>query len=178
MSTHYRHTRGSKGASPTAPGSAAVSPDDWSPRAAWRRWVPAIALGTALVGGLFWSQMRPPRASVSAEGLEVDTLFYGAAFAAADIEAVSLESTLPRILYRTNGFAGAGTLRGWFKVEGLGEGRLFVEQGMAPYVLVRLKQGYVVVNYREPERTRALFEAMARQWPDRVREAEPRSSPP
>ena len=72
------------------------------------------------------------------------------------------------MLARTNGFAGAGTLRGRFRVEGLGEGYLYVEVGMAPYVVVRLQQGFVIVNFREPERTRALFEEMARAWPDRV----------
>ena len=101
-------------------------------------------------------------------GFTVETLFYGATFAAADVTAVSLETQLPRILLRTNGFAGAGTLRGHFRVEGLGEGRLYVEQGYAPYVLVRLRQGFVVVNFREPEKTTALYETMARAWPDRV----------
>ena len=75
------------------------------------------------------------------EGFEVKTLFYGASFAAADITAVSLETKLPRVLLKTNGFGGAGTLRGHFRVEGLGEGRLYVEEGFAPYVLVRLRRG-------------------------------------
>jgi hypothetical protein len=126
---------------------------------------------------MFWAQMRPPRVRVSTQGFEVDTLLYGAAFPASEIESFSLEPRLPRIRMRTNGFAGAGTLRGWFRLDELGEGRLYVEQGMAPYLLIRLKQGYVVVNYRASERTRALFEEMARQWPDRVREAAPRASP-
>jgi len=69
--------------------------------------------------------------------------------------------------------AGAGTLRGRFQVEGLGEGRLYVEEGFAPYVLVRLRQGFVVVNFREPERTRALYDTMARAWPERVVTAAP-----
>jgi hypothetical protein len=152
-----------KGASPgPAAGGPAPPAREWSPRGAVWRWLPAIALGTALVAGRFWAQMRPPGVRVSAEG----------------IEAVSLEPRLPRIEMRTNGFAGAGTLRGWFRVEGWGNGRLYVEQGMAPYVVVRLRQGYVVVNFREPGRTRALFEEMARQWPDRVRPVPPPAWPP
>ena len=99
--------------------------------------------------------------------------FYGATFAAADVTGVSLETTLPRVLLKTNGFGGAGTLRGHFRVEGLGDGRLYVEEGFAPYVLVRLRQGFVVVNFREPERTRALYDEMARAWPDRVTPAAP-----
>jgi hypothetical protein len=111
--------------------------------------------------------------SVSRQGLEVHTLFYGATFDASDIETISLESSLPRILSRSNGFAGAGTLRGWFQVEGWGAARLYLEQGMAPYVLVRLRQGFVVVNFREPDKTRALYDKMARAWPDRVAPAAP-----
>jgi hypothetical protein len=105
---------------------------------------------------------------VSPEGFTVKTLFYGGSFEAGDITAVSLEPQLPRVLLRSNGFAGAGTLRGHFQVEGLGGGRLYVEEGFAPYVVVRLRRGFVVVNYREPEKTRALYEDMARAWPDRV----------
>jgi len=137
---------------------------------AWARWLPAIVVGVTLAGvaGLFWTQRRPPSVNVGLEGLRVDTLFYGATFAADDVTAVSLERSLPRVLARTNGFAGAGTLRGWFRLERLGEGRLYVEEAFAPYVLVRLRRGFVIVNFREPERTRALYEELARQWPDRV----------
>ena len=78
------------------------------------------------------------------------------------------------MLLKTNGFAGvAGSLRGHFRVEGLGDGRLYVEEGFAPYVLVRLRQGFVVVNFREPEKTRALYDEMTRAWPDRVAPAAP-----
>jgi FtsH-binding integral membrane protein len=135
---------------------------------AWKGWVIAFALVGALFGGLFWSQLRPARVAVTPGGFVVDTLIYGDSFSAAEITAVSLEGRLPRVLLRTNGFAGAGSLRGHFRVEGLGDGRLYVEEGFAPFVLVRLRQGFVVVNYREPERTMALYDEMARAWPDRV----------
>ncbi len=150
----------------TAPAAAPspVAPD----RRALLRWLAPIGAGAVLVLGIFWTQLRPPVVHVGPEGLRVDTLFYGATFPAGDIVAVSLEPRLPRVLARTNGFAGAGTLRGRFRLEGWGEGRLYVDEGMAPYVVVRLRQGYVVVNFREPERTRALYDQIARQRPDRV----------
>ncbi len=157
-----------KGASAAA---TAPEPAAWrrtSDGVPWLRWLPAIGLGAALVVGIFWSQVRPPRVRVGPEGFRVDTPFYGVTVPAGDIVAISLEQRLPRLLRRTNGFAGAGTLRGWFQVEGWGKGRLYVEQGMAPYVVVRLREGFVVVNFREPERTLALYDDFARQWPDRV----------
>jgi hypothetical protein len=130
--------------------------------------VAALLGGVALVGWIFWSQIQPPMVTVGATGFEVDTLFYGQSVAAADIVGISLEGSLPRVLWKNNGFAGAGTLRGRFRVDGLGDGHLYVEDGMAPYLVVRLRQGFVIVNFREPERTRALYEELARAWPDRV----------
>jgi hypothetical protein len=136
--------------------------------AAWR---PVLLVGAVVlvaVGVLFWFQMQPPTITVRPEGLEVDCLFYGRDFAATDITSFSLESTIPRVLVRTNGFAAAGILRGHFDVEGLGNGLLFVDTGSAPYILVGLRQGFVIVNLPEPERTRALYDEMAHAWPDRA----------
>jgi hypothetical protein len=130
--------------------------------------VAVLLAGLALVAGLFWSQTRPVDVRVGPRGIEIDTPFYGTTLPAADIATLSLEPALPRILSRTNGFAGAGSLRGHFRVEGLGDGRLYVERGHPPYVLIRLRQGFVVVNLSEPDRTRALYEELARQWPDRA----------
>jgi len=151
-------------------GAAAPERSPWGEprRTAWLVWIAPIVAGGLLVLGIFWASLRPPVVHVGPEGLRVDTLFYGATFPAGDIVSVSLEPMLPRVLLKTNGFAGAGTLRGRFRLEGWGEGRLYVDEGMAPYVVVRLRQGYVVVNFREPERTRALYEEIARQWPDRA----------
>ena len=139
----------------------------------WKAGLCVLALVVAPMGALFWSTTRPVKVAVAPAGFEVETPFYGASFAATDITAVSLETNLPRVLARTNGFAGAGSLRGHFRVAGLGDGRLYVEEGFAPYVLVRLRQGFVVVNFREPERTRALYEEMARAWPERAPEGAP-----
>jgi hypothetical protein len=152
----------------TAPGLGDERPLKPSGGVAWKGPAIVLALGVALVGGIFWSQIRPVKVAVAPEGFEVKTLFYGATIPAADITAVSLETNLPHVLARTNGFAGAGTLRGHFRVKGLGDGRLYVEEGFAPYVLVRLRQGFVVVNFREPEKTSALYDEMTRAWPDRV----------
>jgi len=159
-----------------APAAAGMFDRPASPAGAvsWKAGLFVLALVLAPMGALFWSTTRPVKVAVSRAGFEVETPFYGASFAVTDITAVSLETKLPRVLLKTNGAGVAGSLRGHFRVEGLGDGRLYVEEGFAPYVLVRLRQGFVLVNFREPERTRALYDEMGRAWPpDRVHPVAP-----
>ena len=124
----------------------------------------AIVAGLAVVGGCFYLQTQPPRIAVGPHQISVHALFWGQDYRMVDVTHVSLETDLPRIRARTNGFAGGGILRGYFELEGLGKGKLFVEQGCSPYVLIRLQSGYVIVNFREPARTIALFDEIRRHW--------------
>jgi hypothetical protein len=161
-----------KGETPAAAGMF-DSPASPAGAVSWKAGLLVLALVVAPMGALFWSTTRPVKVALAPAGFEVKTPFYGASFAATDITGVSLETKLPRVLLKTNGAGVAGSLRGHFRVEGLGDGRLYVDEGFAPYVLVRLRGGFVVVNFREPEKTRALYEEMARAWPERVVAAAP-----
>jgi hypothetical protein len=135
---------------------------------AWKPLALVLVPLLAGLGALFWFQVQPPTVTVRPDGLEVESLFYGKVFPASDVTGISLLPALPRVLLKTNGFGGGASLRGHFRVEGLGDGRLYVEKGFAPYVLVRLREGFVVVNFREPEKTKALFDELARAWPERM----------
>ncbi|HSD28721.1 MAG TPA: hypothetical protein VLL75_15570, partial [Vicinamibacteria bacterium] len=57
-----------KGSFPQAPAPAAAPSREASAGVPWLRWLPAIGLGAALVLGLFWTQLRPPRVHVGPEG--------------------------------------------------------------------------------------------------------------
>src|SRR5688500_17243371 len=49
---------------------------------------------------------------------------------------------LPPIELRTNGFAVGGTLRGNFRLTGLGTGQLFVNRGDPPFVVIKRARGF------------------------------------
>ncbi len=132
--------------------------DHGSPRAV----AAAIVVGVAALVTPFYLQTRAPEVEVTPQQLSIRSPFYGEDYRLAEITSVSLEPRLPRILTRTNGFAGAGLLRGWFRLEALGEGKLFVDRGSPPFLLVRLRRGFVILNFSEPEKTRALYEEIER----------------
>jgi hypothetical protein len=137
------------------------------------RWLPygiaALVLGGAALALVpVVMQMKPPVVTVRADGFDVKSLFYGQGYRAEDITSLELMPRLPVIEARTNGFSGGGLLRGRFRVRGLGDGKLFVDTGNPPYVLVRLREGYVILGLDDAGKTVALYEEMGRTWPDRV----------
>jgi hypothetical protein len=121
-----------------------------------------VVLGVLALVGSAYLQTRPPDVTITSQQLSIRSLFYGDAFPLAEITGVSLERRLPRILARTNGFAASGLLRGWFRVEGMGKGKLFVDAGSPPFLVVRLKRSFVILNFSEPEKTQAVYTELER----------------
>lgn len=126
-----------------------------------RRWQLAILGLTVLVvggvGGVIYADTRPPRVSLDAAAFHVDSAVYGMDIPLADIESVSLESSIPPIRARTNGTGAGRTLRGHFRLEGLGDGQLFLEYGSGPYLFVRTHDSFVFVGYDDANRTRRIY---------------------
>jgi hypothetical protein len=130
------------------------------------------AIVALVVGGLailLPIQARPPVVTVTPEGITVDNLFYGQTYLASEIRKVELVPRLPAIRMRTNGYAAGGTLRGWFALDELGRGKLFVEIRHPPFILISLKEGFVAVGFADREETERLFAEMGRAMPDLVR---------
>jgi len=158
--------KGESASLPLSPASGAVEPERST---AWQRWPLVLTIGIlGAVGAMIWLETRPPRVELKGDVLEVRGLVYGATVARAEVVKATLEPTLPRVLVRTNGFEAAGSLRGRFRVERLGEGRLFLERGHPPYLLLLLRDGFLVLGFRDAETTRALHDALARAWPERT----------
>lgn len=132
-------------------------------RDAWKAIILSIAIVTAIagaVGGLFYLEEQPPVAVAGPETFTVESFLYGKEFALSDITGVHLERRLPRIRSRTNGYALGRTLRGHFRLDELGDGQLFIEAGIPPYLLVRRGSDYVIVNFEDPAETRQLFQQL------------------
>jgi hypothetical protein len=120
-----------------------------------------IAVGMAAV---FHFHEQPPTVTVTADRFRVASALYDEEYAFADITQLSLETRLPRIRLRTNGYAAGGTLRGHFRLDEWGDGQLFVAYGHPPYVVVRRGTGYVVVNFANPGETIALYRQLEPLW--------------
>jgi hypothetical protein len=133
---------------------------------AWRRRIrfitaAIVAVTVALILGQVYVHSRPPSVEVSGETFSTGSGFYGLEVPLSEIQSVELVETLPRIQSRTNGFAAGGLLRGNFRLEGWGSGRLFINRHSPPYVVARMRETFVVVNFADPAATRDLYERLS-----------------
>ena len=119
----------------------------------------------AFIVGQLYVYSREPTVEVTSGTLSVGVGLHGADIPFPAIQTVTLADTLPRIQRRTNGFAAGGLLRGNFRLEGWGAGRMFINRNSPPYVVVRTPATFVVVNFEDPARTRALYEQLRSMAP-------------
>ena len=141
------------------PGTA--SPDQFPRDLGWRNRARLMVGGIVLfvvawIGWSFYAYSQPPSVDISGFRFNVGTGLHGADVALADIESVTLVDELPRILRRTNGFSSGGLLRGNFTLDQWGGGKLFINRNSPPYLVVRARDTFVVVNFEDAARTREL----------------------
>lgn len=129
-----------------------------------RRWtIGVLAFVSVLfvsIGTTFYLETKPPTVTIADDRLEVSGFVYGTEIELAQIEAVTLESSLPAIETRTNGFALGGTLRGHFRLSELGDAELYLEADAPPFVMVQHAGGVVIFNGPQPDRTQALHDEL------------------
>lgn len=73
-----------------------------------------------------------------------------------DIYDVSLRETIPSVS-KVVGTSFGSLKRGVFDVEGLGRGHLYIETDRGPYLYIMLKDSFIIISYKDPEKTRGLY---------------------
>jgi hypothetical protein len=129
-------------------------------RGAWRHaaMFAVVILPIAFVFFIIQSGEKPPRVTLSPQGLAISVAIYSVDVPWPTVTDVSLGQTLPRVVRRTNGYALGGTLRGYFSVEGLGPVRLFVERDQPPFVRITSStEGVIYVGFGDGGGTVQLF---------------------
>lgn len=145
--------------------TSSKSIDEFPRDLAWRRRVRLIAtlvvaITAALILGQMYVHSQAPSVEMTDRTFSVGSGFYGAEIPLPDVQSIELVDTLPRIENRTNGYAAGGLLRGNFRLEQWGSGKLFINRNSPPYLVVRTRDNFVVVNLAEPARTRDLYDKL------------------
>jgi hypothetical protein len=112
--------------------------------------------------------MQPPLVDVTSESVSVRNGLYNDTVPLRQITTVTIEPRIPRVGLKMNGFAAGDTLRGTFRVDSWGRARLYVNLNSPPFVIIGRPDGLLVVNFKDPDRTREMY-AQLMQALDRSR---------
>jgi hypothetical protein len=87
---------------------------------------------------------------------------YGLTINYSDIKQLDTLSELPEIEMRTNGYVFGKILKGNFRLQNQEKAKLFVNAGNPPYILIRTNSLTIYLNYKDPKRTKNLFQTFTR----------------
>lgn len=120
-----------------------------------------ILLGTiiftfGIIGFVVWIGTQPNHLTISETDLHVSGN-YGVDWPLDEITNVELMEDLPKIQMRTNGFAAGERLKGRFRLEDLGNGRLFIYRNNPPFIFIEKGEDYLIINSRDIEQTEQWY---------------------
>ncbi|MFD0588938.1 DUF5808 domain-containing protein [Paenibacillus sp. GCM10027627] len=100
----------------------------------------------------------PPTMQINGESgiVSIENTEYAISFKREDVLEITLEDTVPTG-FRQNGIATSAYARGSFKLTELGPAKLYVFKKAPPFILIKLKEQYVVYNDEDSATTKALY---------------------
>lgn len=77
-------------------------------------------------------------------------------FNTSDITDIYIKSNMPPA-HKITGYNLGSTLRGYFNVDGLGKGHLYKEADNGAFLFIKLKEGFVIINYKDENKTKEIY---------------------
>ena len=121
----------------------------------------ALTVGTAvfilvMVSYVIYSTVSTNSLVIEDQTLEV-TGEYGREWELADIEAYYLTDEWPNIRRRTNGMSTESRKKGQFIIEEWGKGWLYLYTDRPPYIVIKSKDHFMMINAEDPNVTQQWF---------------------
>ena len=123
-----------------------------------------VAITAVVILGVSFMLIRseltsPTLAMTDNHRVDIQYPMYSYDFDIGDIEELSLVDSVPSGV-KTNGEATGQYARGHFRLKELGKTRLYVFKDNPPYIRIKLGNGYIFYNEKDPERTKEVFKQL------------------
>lgn len=140
------------------------SPEDVRKKKLYRIITTVVSIFTvAIVAGLLYFATKvQANVTIDKQNITVSAGFLeGCQYKTDDIKDVFMKDTIPPASKIVG--TGIGSLRrGSFNVEGLGNGHLYVETDKGPYLYIILKDSFIIINYKDAEKTKGIYNMVIR----------------
>lgn len=125
----------------------------------WMVVIGMIAITVMLVGYGVYSTISTNSLAIDDQKLKV-TGEYGKEWRLAHIEAYYLTDQLPKIKSRSFGTSTNNRKKGRFVVEEWGKGWLYLYKDRPPYLVIKSKDSFIMINAKDPDVTQQWFDAL------------------
>ncbi|MDT8860811.1 DUF3784 domain-containing protein [Alkalihalobacillus sp. MEB130] len=122
-----------------------------------------IVFTFGILGWASYMGLQPNELSISDNRLQISG-FYGVEWPLDEITNIELVDTIPKIQVRTNGFSFANRLKGHFRLEELGKGRLFIYRNSPHFIYIEKGDDYIFINSSDSHETKLWYEEMMNQF--------------
>ncbi|MEC0241230.1 DUF5808 domain-containing protein [Paenibacillus dokdonensis] len=121
----------------------------------------AVIIGVSFM--IIRSEMTSPTLAVTPDHrVDIKYPMYSYDFGIDDIRELSLVDHVPSGA-KTNGEATGQYSRGHFRLKEVGKARLYIFKNNPPYIRIKLDNGYIFYNEKDPLKTKQIFEQLQKQ---------------
>lgn len=82
---------------------------------------------------------------------------YGVTYRIADVTDLQLAETMPAVLKKVDGAWLKQAKKGDFDIEGMGVCRLFVQSDKGPFIYLKVKDKYTIINFNDATKTKNIY---------------------
>lgn len=115
------------------------------------------------IGILFIYSIKDETITITDNQIKISGI-YGVEWTLSEIEQVQLLDELPKVDFKSNGFAAFDRLKGSFHLEApYGEGKLFIYKNYPPYLYLEGKNQYIILNRKNSQETENLYQQLIKK---------------
>ncbi|MBK1811620.1 hypothetical protein JHL18_13425 [Clostridium sp. YIM B02505] len=118
-----------------------------------------ITITICLSTYLLLTDFYTPSIYIDGDKIKVSDLDYSTAFSTSEIQDVKLIDEVP-IVSKINGALTSIYARGKFDVNSYGAGKIFIFKKSSPYIMIKLRDSYIIYNEDNKTKTNNLYEEL------------------
>lgn len=127
-------------------------------------WIIAVLVIITIGVGVMMVQSGKTAEYTLDNGILTISGMYGQEIDLSKVSSLDMKDTIPEVLARTNGSALGSMLKGNFKLEYLGQAKLFIDQSESPFIFIYTDGTTIIINCGQGEETKVFYEKLKTEW--------------
>lgn len=107
---------------------------------------------------------QEPKVDIEDIRIKVSSGIYKSSIDIDSIIDIRLEEKIPKVAQKINGFDLGYILRGKFRLEDIGIGKIYIHENKSPYLVIKTQDDFYIINYKDSKETIELYERVKKLY--------------